>query len=65
MKLLRQVGEVATRTARRLFSHLVVTRLHLEILVADEDAARGGRELRVCMRDCLYGVERFFAQLYL
>ncbi len=40
LKLLRQVGEVATRTARRLFSHLVVTRLHLEILVADEDAAQ-------------------------
>ena len=31
---------MATRTARRLFSHLVVTRLHLEILVADEDAAQ-------------------------
>ena len=26
--------------ARKLFSHLVVTRLHLEIVVADEDAAQ-------------------------
>lgn len=40
LKLLRQVGEVATRAARKLFSHLVVTRLDLEILVADEDAAQ-------------------------
>ena len=40
LELLRQVGEVAVGVARKLFSHLVVTRLHLEIVVADEDAAQ-------------------------
>lgn len=40
LELLRQIGEVANGAARKLFRHLVVTRLRLEIVVADEDAAQ-------------------------
>lgn len=40
LKLLRQLGEIASGAAHKIFAHLVVTRLQLEIKVADEDAAQ-------------------------
>ena len=61
LKLLRQVGEVATRTARRLFSHLVVTRLHLEILVADEDAAQAAVNYGDVYKRQVEGSDQFVA----